>query len=228
MRISLVLLGTLLLAGAGLAFDGQDQKAKNPAQNDHAAAIAKQLPSYPLAICPVSDEELGGEMGEPIDLIHDGQLVRLCCKGCKKQFKKAPDAVVAKVKAAVVAAEKAKYPLKTCPVSGEELGGMGEPVNLVHASRLVRVCCKGCVKKVAADPGKALAKVDAAYIKAQLPTYPLTTCPVSDEELGGMGEPLNVLYGTQLVRLCCKGCKKGLKKNPEAILAKIHAAAKAK
>jgi hypothetical protein len=48
---------------------------------------------------------------------------------------------------------------KLCPVSGEELGGMGPPVKLVVKGEPVFICCKGCEKKVNADPDKYLAKV---------------------------------------------------------------------
>ena len=39
-----------------------------------------------------------------------------------------------------------------------------------------------------------------------------------------MGEPVDFLYGTRLIRLCCGGCVKGAAKNPQAALAKIDAA----
>jgi hypothetical protein len=48
---------------------------------------------------------------------------------------------------------------KLCPVSGEELGGMGTPVKLTVKGEPVFICCKGCEKKVNADPDKYLAKV---------------------------------------------------------------------
>lgn len=56
--------------------------------------------SYPLKKCVVSDEELGGEMGKPIKVVHDGVDVYLCCKSCVKDFSKDPAKFVAKVKAA--------------------------------------------------------------------------------------------------------------------------------
>ena len=47
-----------------------------------------------------------------------------------------------------------------CPVSGEELGSMGDAVTVTHAGRTVQLCCKSCVKKFKADPEKYLAKLD--------------------------------------------------------------------
>ena len=37
-----------------------------------------------------------------------------------------------------------------------------------------------------------------------------------------------MLYGTRLVRVCCKGCKKALAKKPSEIIAKLDKAAAAK
>ena len=70
-----------------------------------------------------------------------------------------------------IAQAKATYPLKVCAVSSEALGSMGEPYDHVHQEagkpdRLVRMCCKGCVKTFKKDPAKYLARIDAAAKKA--------------------------------------------------------------
>lgn len=51
------------------------------------------------------------------------------------------------------------YPLKTCVVSGEELGSMGDAVVLEHEGQEVRLCCQGCVATFNSDPAKFLAKL---------------------------------------------------------------------
>lgn len=51
------------------------------------------------------------------------------------------------------------YPLKTCVVSGEELGGMGEPVVVKHGEVTVKLCCKSCVDDFNAEPEKFVAKL---------------------------------------------------------------------
>ena len=66
-----------------------------------------------------------------------------------------------------LAKAKADYPLKTCAVSGEDLGSMGEPFDYIHQpadqpARLVQMCCDGCVEKFEKDPAKYLALIDAA------------------------------------------------------------------
>ena len=48
---------------------------------------------------------------------------------------------------------------KVCPVSDEELGSMGAPVKLIVKGEPIFICCKGCEKKINADPDKYLAKV---------------------------------------------------------------------
>jgi hypothetical protein len=59
------------------------------------------------------------------------------------------------------------YPLTTCVVSGEKLGSMGPAYVYVHEEagkpkRLVKFCCKGCVKSFKKDPEKYLKKMDQA------------------------------------------------------------------
>jgi hypothetical protein len=64
------------------------------------------------------------------------------------------------------------YPLKTCVVSGEALGSMGDFVNYVHKEpgkpdRVVRFCCEGCIDDFKKEPAKYLKKIDdAAAAKA--------------------------------------------------------------
>jgi YHS domain-containing protein len=72
-------------------------------------------------------------------------------------------ASVATMSGAVDAAK--PYPLKTCVVSGEELGTMGKPYVLNHEGREVQFCCKSCLPKFQKDPAKYLKKLDEAAKK---------------------------------------------------------------
>ena len=57
--------------------------------------------------------------------------------------------------------------------------------------------------------------------------YPLKTCVVSGEKLGGeMGSPYVFKYEGTEVKLCCSGCKAKFDKNPAKYMAVIAAAAK--
>lgn len=51
------------------------------------------------------------------------------------------------------------YPLKTCVMSGEELGSMGDPIVLIVGDQQIKLCCDGCMDDLKADPAKALAKL---------------------------------------------------------------------
>ena len=120
------------------------------------------------------------------------------------------------------------YPLDTCIVTGEKLGADEPPVAYQHEGRAITFCCKDCIKKFNADPAKYLKKLDEAIIAKQKPAYPLDTCVVSGEKLGGMGEGVDYVHNNRLVRFCCKGCVPKFKENPAVFLAKIDEAAKAK
>lgn len=50
---------------------------------------------------------------------------------------------------------------RTCPVMGDVLGEMGEPIPVSVKGQTVFVCCKGCVSKVQRDPDKYLAMANA-------------------------------------------------------------------
>jgi len=83
------------------------------------------------------------------------------CGGCASE----PDSV--KV-ATTAATTQSTYPLDTCVVSGEKLGGeMGAPIDYIYKEagkpdRLVRFCCKMCIPKFKKDPAKYLKLIDEA------------------------------------------------------------------
>jgi hypothetical protein len=61
------------------------------------AVVQAQGKDYPLKACPVSKEELGGDMGKPVDVVVAGRLVRVCCKDCKKDVEKEPSKFIAMI-----------------------------------------------------------------------------------------------------------------------------------
>ncbi len=67
------------------------------------------------------------------------------------------------------AEKKAKpYPLKTCVVSGEKLGGdMGDPYVFTHDGREIKLCCKSCLKDFKKDSAKYTKKIEEAEKKEQ-------------------------------------------------------------
>ncbi|MEM6467960.1 MAG: hypothetical protein AAF802_00215 [Planctomycetota bacterium] len=202
-----------------------------------AAAIARQK------ICPVSGKPLGS-MGQPVAVNVSGQTVYACCSGCVNAIKSnpakyaagRPEITVTTSTAADAAAIAAQ---KVCPVMDEPLGGMGTPIKVMVGDKPIYLCCKGCIKKVQAEPAKYLAMVhgnqkqgrsiaaageqarpgvfkvtaaDAPFIAAQ------KTCPVMDEPLGAMGGPYRVNANGKAIYICCPGCAKKIAAEPQRYL----------
>jgi len=220
---------TALLGGACITLASAAALAQH---SGHDAAPNQTDPNrelksdpYPLDTCPVSGEKLGG-MGDPVVKTYDGREVRFCCNNCVKKFEADKAGYWKKIDEQIVKSQLPFYPLTTCPITGEALGGMGEPVNYVYNNRLVRFCCNNCVKKFVKDPKATLAMLDEAVIKQQMEHYPLTTCVVTDEVIGSdeAEEPVDIISNNHLVRLCCKGCIKKFEKEPATFLAKIDEA----
>jgi YHS domain-containing protein len=59
----------------------------------------------------------------------------------------------------------ANYPLKTCVVSGEELGAMGDRVAYSYDGTEVQFCCPDCINDFVKDPAKYLAKLQTTAAK---------------------------------------------------------------
>lgn len=119
----------VLTFALGLVVGAARSAAAEQRDHDHAenpAAVSNQTPAsnklwleaavadYPLKNCVVSNEELGaGAMGEPINFVYrvDGKpdrLVRFCCQGCIKDFKKDPATYLAIIDSAVEAGKSEK------------------------------------------------------------------------------------------------------------------------
>lgn len=97
------------------------------------------------------------------------------------------------------------YPLDTCPVGGE-LGSMGDPIIRQYDGREVRFCCDSCIAEFEAHKAEYWQKIDAKIIEQQRDSYPIEICVVSGAKLVSMGEPVELVAGNRLVKLCCEGC----------------------
>lgn len=71
-----------------------------------AAEEKKAVKPYTLKTCPVSDEVIDdkGDM-KPHSFVHEGREIKLCCKGCLKDFNKDAAKYVKKIEAAEKAAK---------------------------------------------------------------------------------------------------------------------------
>ncbi len=207
-----------------------------------AAAIARQK------ICPVSGKPLGS-MGDPVAVDVNGQKLYVCCAGCVEAVKSNPTkyatgrpqitvTTATQADAAAIAAQ------KVCPVMDEPLGGMGTPIKVMVGDKPIYLCCKGCIKKIQAEPAKYLAmvypdgengsegvgSVAAGTEAVREGVFKVTPadapfiaaqkkCPVMDEPLDAMGGPYKVNAAGQAIYICCPGCAKKIAAEPQKYLA---------
>ena len=72
----------------------------------------------------------------------------------------------------VAGAKPVPYPLKTCVVSGDKLGEMGDPIVFVYTNKSInqeiKFCCPSCKPKFIADPDKYMKIIQAAETKAKV------------------------------------------------------------
>ncbi len=189
-------------------------------------APAVKSDPYLLDTCPVSGEKLGS-MGDPIVKTIDGREVRFCCNGCVGRFAANTTKYFAEVDDAIVTQQMQFYPVKTCVVSGESLVVKGKDigVNHVYRNRLVRLCCRGCIREFNAEPAGFLKSLDAAVNEAQSADYPLQDCVVLEgSKLGTMGAPVEIVVANRLVKFCRPGCRSNFEEDPAAFLVRLDKA----
>jgi hypothetical protein len=110
-------------------------------------------------------------------------------------------------------------------ISGKKLPEKAH--EFVFGNRLVRVADEKEKAEFGKEPAKFLKVLDAAVVTAQGKDYVLKQCPVSDENYGGdMGDPVDVVVGGRLVRVCCKDCIAEVEKTPAKFVEMVDAARK--
>lgn len=212
------------------------------AQGHDSGSHTQQAAEPVNAMCPIGKEPIVSSAGT---VEYKGKTIGLCCPGCGEAFlawdEARKDEFVALAvahrepgmeddaghdmdKPAVAdAAWTGPFPLATCPVSGQNLGSMGDPIVKKYDGREVRFCCGGCIGKFEADQTGYWEKIDRQIVKDQLRYYPAQTCVVSGEPLVENGEDIasNMVYGNRLVRLCCKMCERQFKADPKKFIKKL-------
>lgn len=173
---------------------------------------------YTLGVCPISGKALGPKA---ISKVYDGREVKFCCDGCPGAFEKDTEASFAKLDEKIIEAQEKHYTPENCPVKADNALG-DEPVAFVYNNRLIKTCCKGCVKKFNENPEEFTAALDKEIIAKQGEAYPLKNCIVSDEPLGSMGDPVEYVVGNRLVKFCCKSCKGAFDNDPAKFLSKLE------
>lgn len=102
-----------------------------------------------------------------------------------------------------------------CPISGQKLGSMGDPVKVTvgESQEEVYLCCQGCMTGKIEQ--KHWATIHANIAAAQ------GACPIMEKRLP-KNSKWTVVKG-QLVYVCCPPCIKKIEADPEASLAKVDA-----
>ena len=67
-----------------------DDHENHDGDHGHSDADKSVVKPYPFNTCVVSGEELSS-MGDPHVFTHNGQEIKMCCKGCVKKFNADPD-----------------------------------------------------------------------------------------------------------------------------------------
>ena len=72
-----------------------------------------------------------------------------------------------------------------------------------------------------AEPEKVKANLASLSTEDRALAEKQKICPVSGEPLGGMGAPKKISVAGRDVFICCQGCEKELKSEPDKYLAKL-------
>lgn len=98
-------------------------------------------------------------------------------------------------------------------------------LSAVAASAIALGACASHGKAAPADHAGPMPAPAAGLVESTPSgSYPLTTCLVTDEPLGGRG--VAYTYNGREVQFCCPGCSATFAKSPEKYLAKLDAASK--
>jgi YHS domain-containing protein len=127
-------------------------------------------------------------------------------------------AVVAALVLGASATLAAGKPQTTCPVSGKAIDPKTSP-HVDYQGQRIYFCCNDCPAKFEADPESYFAKLEKDGVELE---NIQTTCPVSGEKLGSMGEKgASKFYKGRTVKFCCGSCVKEFDKDPAKYLAKL-------
>ena len=167
-------------------------------------------------------------MGKPVDAsmtstVVNGQQVFVCCPPCIPKIQADATSALEKVNAnyaAFVASERQATSdglhmaaQGICPVSGEELGSMGEPVKVkVGEDEHAFLCCQGCQRK----------PIDAGHwatIQTNLATAQ-GTCPVMEKAVDASMKS-TVVNGRRIF-VCCPPCIEKIQADPQAYIKKLN------
>ena len=98
-----------------------------------------------------------------------------------------------------------------CPISGQKLGSMGEPIKVQVGKETIFLCCKGCLKQKVKP--NHWATIHANFARAQ------RIGPVMKHELPK--KPKWISVEGQIVYVCCPPCTKKIAADPQKYLREV-------
>jgi YHS domain-containing protein len=101
-----------------------------------------------------------------------------------------------------------------------------KPTPSILAIASIALLTASCGKKTETTVDMPASEVAAEATPATTDTYPLTTCVVSGEKLGDMGEPHVIVHEGTTVKFCCKACLKDFNEDPAKYITMIKEAEK--
>ncbi|GIW99230.1 MAG: hypothetical protein KatS3mg111_2563 [Pirellulaceae bacterium] len=126
-------------------------------------AMQQQAAIMRQRVCPVSGRPLGS-MGTPLPVpLHDVTLY-VCSADCRRALlATGSDTLHLDAEFVVSTSTPEDRPWieqqRICPVMDEPLGSMGPPIKVWIGDRPVFLCCRGCIKKLKAEPAKYVARL---------------------------------------------------------------------
>lgn len=171
--------------------------------------------------CPIMGKPVTGDSQSTIV---DGHPIFVCCPPCIAKVQADADAVLVKVTASYVSFVAKERQVNSdrlharaqaiCPVTGQKLGSMGEPIKVkVGEKGVAFLCCQQCVdKQIKAEHWKT---VLTNLAKAQ------KSCPVMGQAVDASMK-WTVVNGRRIF-VCCPPCIEKIEADPETYIAKLDA-----
>ncbi len=187
---------------------------------------------YLLDVCAVSGEKIPQDGGTVLVMSgtdepeQAGREIRFCCSRCKTAFEETPGKYVPKIDELIIADQLPRYPASVpCLVMRDEMlpdprgPEAAECEMLVWNNRLIRLCCKRCVRMFRAEPAKYIATLDTAVIQQAKKANAVRNCVVN-------GRPLTAranwfVVGDRAAATCCRGCQPKAMAAPRKTVAKL-------
>jgi YHS domain-containing protein len=93
----IILSAVVLMFSVGQVFAGEGHEKGSHKDSMPKKEMSSDAVNIGNKICPVSGEEIGGAMGEGVQVEYDGKIYNLCCTMCAKDFKKDPAKFIMKI-----------------------------------------------------------------------------------------------------------------------------------